>query len=136
MYEGPLRDEPLAVELHNTLYAAGGELIDGLASPRCWLEAVAKRLPAGRGAWPSARELLALREAVRATLQAALEGAPPDTAALEAINHPAARARSAPRVEPGLVAATDYGDATRADIVLAALAADAIDLLTGPSRAD
>jgi predicted RNA-binding Zn ribbon-like protein len=79
---------------------------------------------------------VALREPVRVALHAALEGAEPDPSALEAINRTAARARSAPRVERGLVAATDYGGASRADIVLAALAADAIELLTGPARAD
>ena len=31
MYDGPLRDEPLAIELHNTRFAAGGALVDGLA---------------------------------------------------------------------------------------------------------
>ena len=30
-YPGPLRDEPLAIELHNTLYVAAGQAIDGLA---------------------------------------------------------------------------------------------------------
>src|SRR5438105_1450694 len=31
VYAGPARHEPLAVELHNTLYVAGGKQIDGLA---------------------------------------------------------------------------------------------------------
>ena len=31
-YTGPLREESLAVELHNTIYAAGGLRVDGLAA--------------------------------------------------------------------------------------------------------
>ena len=30
-YAGPLRDEPIAIELHNTIYAVGGTVVDGLA---------------------------------------------------------------------------------------------------------
>ena len=131
MYAGPLREEPLAIELHNTVYAAGGELVDGLAEPRLWLEAIAPRLPAGNGAWPSAEALRELRDAVRAAL-----GDAPPRAALEALNRAAAGAPRSPRVEPGLVAGTDFHGATRGEIVLAAFAADAIDLLTGPRRAD
>ena len=39
IYAGPVRDEPLAVELHNTLYAIGRRVVDGLAtdtSARAW----------------------------------------------------------------------------------------------------
>jgi predicted RNA-binding Zn ribbon-like protein len=129
VYAGPLRGEPLAIELSNTVYAAGGELVDGLADPREWLEAIAPRLPAGSGARPPAEALRELRDAVRA----ALHGAEFD---LEALNRAAARAPRSPRVEPGLVAGVDYHGATRAEIVLAAFAADAIELLTGPHRAD
>jgi predicted RNA-binding Zn ribbon-like protein len=136
MYEGPLREEPLAIELNNTVYAAGGGLVDGLAAPRPWLEAIAPRLPAGRGAWPPADALRELREAVGTALHAALDGTAPDPAALDALNRAAARAPRSARVEPGLAAGTDYHGATRADIVLAAFAADAIELLTGPHRAD
>ena len=49
-YAGPVRDEPLAVELHNTLFAHGGELVDGLAdraSCDAWLTALDRRLPPG-----------------------------------------------------------------------------------------
>jgi predicted RNA-binding Zn ribbon-like protein len=131
VYAGPLRDEPLAIELHNTLYMAGGQPVDGLEAPRAWLEAIAPRLPAGAGAWPSARELTELRAAVRSALRPE-----PDPAALEALNRAAARAPRSLRVEPGLVAGTDHHGASRADIVLAAFATDAIELLTGPQRED
>ena len=49
-YTGPLRDEPLALELHNTRYADAGEIVDALGDPRsarAWLDAIARRLPAG-----------------------------------------------------------------------------------------
>ena len=48
MYSGPLRDEPIAIELHNTLYAAGGAAHDGLAgASAAWLDGLAARLPDG-----------------------------------------------------------------------------------------
>src|SRR5262245_6610102 len=110
-YSGPLRDEPLAVELHNTVYAAGGELADGLAEPasmRAWLAALATRLPDGG---PSYDELAGLRDAVRTALHAAIEDVGCDPAALDAINRASARAPSSPRLiwRPGAepVAGTD-----------------------------
>ncbi len=30
-YTGPIRAEPLPIELHNTLFADGGRVVDGLA---------------------------------------------------------------------------------------------------------
>jgi predicted RNA-binding Zn ribbon-like protein len=144
-YPGPLRDEPVAIELHNTVYAAGGELRDGLAQPRsaaAFMGAIAPRLSGGglpAGPWPAADELLALRTAVRAALRAAVAGERPPADALATINAAAARAPGSPRaVRRGgaLTRVTDHGDASRADVALAAVAADAIDLLTGPRGAD
>jgi predicted RNA-binding Zn ribbon-like protein len=143
-YSGPLRDEPLAIELHNTLYAAGGEVVDGLAQPapaRAWLDELAGRLPdGGEGPGPTSEELVALRAAVRAALHAVVEGVTCDAAALDAINRAGARAPTSPRViwRPGdePVAATDQHGAGRADVVISAFAADAIELLTGPHRGD
>ncbi|HEX6052569.1 MAG TPA: ABATE domain-containing protein [Gemmatimonadaceae bacterium] len=141
VYAGPLRDEPIAIELHNTVYAVGGTSVDGFAdeaSAQAWLEAIAPRLPDHPGEWPSREELVALRDSVRSALQAAVAGAAPDPAAIEAINRASARAPRSPLAQWGpdgsLVAATDYHGAGRADIVIGALAADAIDLLTGPRR--
>lgn len=145
-YPGPLDDEPIAVELHNTIYAVTGTVVDGLedaGAARAWIERIAERLPEGRdrtGPWPTRDELVELRGAVRTALAAALAGAAPDAAALERINEASARApRSAmaewrPDADP--VAATEFHGASRADIVIGALAADAIDLLTGPRRRD
>src|ERR671918_444350 len=88
-YQGPIRDEALAIELHNTLYASQGVVLDGLAHPgsaAAWLKALGDRLPAGgTGAGPTPKELTALRDVVR-------------------------------------------------DIVLGAIAADTLDLVTGPRR--
>jgi predicted RNA-binding Zn ribbon-like protein len=143
MYAGPMRDEPLAIELHNTIYAAGGTVVDGLAEPasaRAWLDALAARLPPGRGRDPAVGELVALRDAVRGALRAAVEGAPHDAATLDAINQASARAPGSPKAtwrrgeDP--VATIDYHGASRADIVIGAFAASAIELLTGPRRAD
>jgi predicted RNA-binding Zn ribbon-like protein len=143
-YTGPLRDEPLALELHNTCYAAAGAPIDGLAdagSAHAWLAGIAGRLPeGGAGREPSAAELAALREPVRASLQAALEGRAPARETLEAIN---AFSRRAPQARvarwqrgssPTL--ALDFGNAGRSDVVLSALAADALELLTSPLRSE
>lgn len=140
-YTGPLRDEPVAIELHNTLYAVGGAVVDGLATPAsasAWLDRLTGRLPDLRdrtGPWPPAKELVDLRDAVRVALPEVIAGHVPDAAALEAINRASARAPRFPvaewRADAAPVAVTGYHGATRADVVLAALASDAIDLLTG-----
>ena len=144
IYMGPIRDEPLAIELHNTLYASGGKAVDGLASEasaRAWLDALADRLPTrGAGSQPTRAELAAVRDAVRHALHAVLDGKDAARESLDAMNRASARAPRSPaarwrRAAPPL-AETNYHGATRADIVLAALAADAIELLTGPRRAD
>jgi predicted RNA-binding Zn ribbon-like protein len=145
-YRGPLRDEPIAVELHNTVYASSSGPRDGLAGPasaQAFLAAIAPRLPAHlpAGAEPTATALVALREAVRAVLGAALDGDPPPAAALAVINRAAAAAPSFVQARPhdggpAPRAVTAYHDASRAQVILAAFAADAIALLTGPQRAE
>ncbi len=139
VYTGPLKEEPIAVELHNTLYAMGGVRHDGLSE--AWLEALGDRLPAaGAGPWPGRGELVALRDAIRSALQAAVLGTPPDGEALDAINRASAGAPRSPAVvrSPGgdLVAGTAHHGASRARIVVAAFARDAIDLLTGTKAGD
>lgn len=145
-YPGPLRDEPLAIELHNTVYAANGVAIDGLAdagAAAAWLDGLGARLPEGgssRRRRPALAELVALRTAVRDALQSAIAGDSVQRVALDVINTASARAPQSPvavwQPHGDPVAATDVHGATRADVILAALAADAIDLLTGPRRAD
>ena len=156
VYDGPLRDEPLAIELHNTIYATRDGGVDALIDPamsREWLDAIAPRLHGGErpsgapphggqrlpaSAWPDAAELVALRDAVRAALRAAADGERPPRAALDAINATSRRAPRAPVAvwQPGEHPArgSDSGDASRADVVLAAFAADAIGLLCRPLR--
>src|SRR5262245_47608547 len=139
MYSGPLRQEPLAIELHNTLYAVSGTGIDGLAEEADdWLDALAYRFPEVEGDWPGAEELVDLRESVRVALQSAVNGVVPDATTLDAINAAAARATSSPAAvsidgEPPYLA-SDFHGATRADIVIGTIAADAIDLLTGSAE--
>jgi predicted RNA-binding Zn ribbon-like protein len=142
IYAGPLQDEPLAIELHNTLYASGGRLVDGLAtdaSARAWLDALADRLPSdGHGRLPTRAELLRLRDPVREALHATIKGDAPSRSSLEIINRISATAPRSPmarwrRATPP-IADTDLHGASRAESVLAAFAADTIDLLTGPRR--
>jgi predicted RNA-binding Zn ribbon-like protein len=141
-YAGPVQDESLAIELHNTLYATEGEAVDGLAtetSARAWLNALADRLPSeGRGRMPTRAELLELRDPVRETLHAAIENDAPTRSSLEIINRISASAPRSPsarwRPSQPPAADVDLHGASRAAIVLAAFAADTIDLLTGPRR--
>ncbi len=138
-YEGPLRDEPLAVELHNTIYAVAGTPFDGLEAPAAWLEAIAPRLPladALAGPWPPPAELAGLRFAVRELLAAAIDRRPPDPTAVAAVNHAAGRAPSSPVLAPDGTRHADFHGATRADVVCAAFATDAIALVSGPHRHD
>jgi predicted RNA-binding Zn ribbon-like protein len=143
-YLGPLRDEPIAVELHNTLYASGGELFDGLDTPASadgWLTGLAEQLPGGgKGSGPKREELIDLRQAVREALHAVVDGAVPPRACMDTINRYSTRAPRSrvARWRNGPLPVPDwhYGRASRADIVLSALAADAIELLTGPDRAN
>jgi predicted RNA-binding Zn ribbon-like protein len=144
-YSGPVRDEPLAVELHNTIYAAGGKLIDGLETPedlRAWLAAIADRLPEpARDADPSRRaEFLALRGAVREALHAPLEGKCVSPSALATINEAAGRAPLSPHAVVGadgqLRLETHHHSADATEVALATFAADAIELLSGSRRED
>lgn len=139
-YPGPVRHEPLAVELHNTLYAVRGELIDGLETAdglSAWLATVSDRLPArARDADASRQpEFLALRDAVREALHAALERKPVPAAALEVVNGVAAKAPASPfaiaRADGPPRAETRYHTADPTEVALATVAADAIGLLTG-----
>jgi predicted RNA-binding Zn ribbon-like protein len=139
-YPGPLRDDPLAIELHNTIYVGSGGLADGLRDPGtadAFLSALALRLPAGgTGRPPGAAALRALRDHVRAALAATVDGEPIDPATLTALNTVAAAAPSAPQATlqapPALTLA--HPGASRAQVVLAAFAADAIELVAGPDR--
>jgi predicted RNA-binding Zn ribbon-like protein len=141
-YQGPVRDEVLAIELHNTLYASQGVVLDGLGHPgsaAAWLKAVGDRLPAGgTGAGPTPEELTALRDVVRDVLHAAIDDRAPSRASVAALNRASARAphSRAARWRRGAqpLATVRFHSARRADIVISAIAADAIDLVSGPGR--
>jgi predicted RNA-binding Zn ribbon-like protein len=142
-YSGPLRHEPLAVELHNTRYAVRGDIVDGLETAeglRAWLAAIADRLPApAMNADPARQpEFVALRTAVGEILEAVLEKRRPAAAALEVVNAAVTRAPVSPLAVVdaggGLQAGMSYHDADPTDIALAAIAADAVGLATGPAR--
>lgn len=143
-YAGPLRDEPLAIELHNTRYATAAGAIDAFedaGQTRAWLEAVGPRLPVGAdsaGSLPAVSGLVELRGAVRSLLRATLDGASLDPTDLALINATAGRAPRSLRAEVSesgaAVRSVDYHGASRADITCAAFARDAIELITGPER--
>jgi predicted RNA-binding Zn ribbon-like protein len=150
----PLLGEPLAVDLLNTVIAAGGGRRDLLTSPAAllaWLGAQAGRLPpgsvaalsAGLGAGDAAAGRLlgrvrALRESLRPLFGAALAGAAPPAAAVGAVNAAAAAAPAAPHLEwdaPGAPrAGLSYPGGRPGDALLAAAAASGIALLGGADR--
>jgi len=136
----------VAIELHNTIYAANGIGIDGLtdsASATAWIDALGERLPeggSGRRRVPALDDLVALRSAVRDALAGAVSGDPVAPTTLGALNAFSARVPRSPAAiwQPhgAPLAGSDIHGAARADVVLAAFAADAIELVTGPHRAD
>ena len=141
-YLGPLRDQPLPVELHNTLYATTRrERIDAIADPaglRAWLAAVASDLPVPAQAADAERagEFQALRDAVRSALRAAHDGKPVPPRARRALNDATA---ACPRSV--LLAADDsrrvrYHADDPTAIVLAAIAHETIALITSARAAE
>jgi predicted RNA-binding Zn ribbon-like protein len=142
-YAGPLRQEPISIELHNTLYATATGPVDGLADPlsaAAFLEAIAPRLeiaPTAPGKPPGPSELSALRDAVRAVLGAAADDMPQDPDAVASLNRAAAAAPISVRAELDgprwPEKSLDRHGASRSAIALAAFATDAIELVTGPA---
>lgn len=144
-YPGPVREQPLAIELHNTLYAVRGQLVDGLADESAlaaWLAAVADRVPI-EGREPEEghlAEFLAVRAAVRSAVEAAVSKQGIPGAALAAINAASDRVPTSPRI-----VASDarevrreirFHSSQRAAIALGAIAVSTIDLLAGPRRSE
>jgi predicted RNA-binding Zn ribbon-like protein len=120
----------------------GGDLVDDLDSPealRAWLDAngLPASAPVSHDALVAMREL---RDAVRELLLARIDGRLPDPAAIEAVNSASIAAPTACRLEwtvPGAPREVhDRFGAAGAALAGALLAADAIDLLTGPDAAD
>jgi predicted RNA-binding Zn ribbon-like protein len=140
-YPGPLRGQPLPIELHNTLYASGGEPRDGLhdgAGLRAWLEALAGELPGAAGAVDTTRiaEFRALRRAVRDALQARLAGAPIPAAARRCLNAASAASPRSKRLAADGSAAIRHHADDPTTIALAAIAAATIELAGGPRAGD
>jgi predicted RNA-binding Zn ribbon-like protein len=143
-YEGPLRDEPVGIELHNTIYAEAGKACDGLAdaaSSAAFLSLIEPRLTIGKlpaGLAPNPRQLTMLRETVRAALQSIVNGIPLALETAAALNSYASAAPSSPIVQMSAgdrpISGVDWHDASRVDVLLGAFAADTIALLTGPHR--
>lgn len=111
--------------------------VDDLARPtalRRWL--VAQGLPAGGRLDPEA--LRELRAAVRELLLARIERRAPDRAALDSVNAaaaPAVRRLAWSEASPPR-ATLEHPGVTGSALARALLAADAIDLVTGPDHAD
>jgi predicted RNA-binding Zn ribbon-like protein len=143
-YSGPLREEPLAIELANTIYVSDGVVVDGLAEPistAAWLAAVRGRLPIGGvGGGPNQDELRAIRDVVRRVLRATVDQRNPSRVDIEALNAASARGPSSsavrwrPSGDPEPI--VRYHSDRRADIVISAIAADAIGLVAGPARTE
>jgi predicted RNA-binding Zn ribbon-like protein len=134
MYSGPVRSDPLAVELHNTLYADRGRPVDGIAGAArltAWLEAVEDRLPVpARAVEADVERFVALRGSVREVLHAVVERRPADPTAIEALNAAAAADPRSPRLAADLTVRTTHHGPTPTHAVLGTIAADAIDLVS------
>jgi predicted RNA-binding Zn ribbon-like protein len=133
-YVGPVRSEPLPVELHNTLYAVRGQLVDGLGDEdglRMWLAALGDRIPRVAGDELSLESFRALRGAVRDVLRAVARGERPPIDAVAELNHASTASPRAARLGQDL--SVDHQDlgATGTDVVLGRLAAATIELVGG-----
>ncbi|QDQ09526.1 CGNR zinc finger domain-containing protein [Streptomyces spectabilis] len=136
----PGAEEHPALDLANSAIALpGGQLLDLLGSP-----AATSRWLAEHGLAPvdaglqemCAAQLRALREQIRALLAAHVDGHPAPASALGAVNEALTRAPAASLLHwdatRGLYRAPSHPVTQIVEHALAALAADAADLLTGP----
>lgn len=137
----PLLGEPLALDLVNTCVSrdhAEVDLLDSPAALAAWLHAESARLAwSGPVSHADLHAVQGLRAALAALLEARREGAHPSAAAVRKLNvaltAPSATARLVwAAARPKLMHPTA---ASRRDILLHALAADAVNVLTGPASA-
>jgi predicted RNA-binding Zn ribbon-like protein len=145
-YLGPLGNQPIAIELHNTCYTVAGSPIDGLedaSSRQSFLGEIVPRFfpePLSGNEMPSWRDLQKLRTSIRTVLHNAIDGEPYNPAAVADLNAFTAQAPTALTAEidsddPRLVhAAITHHRSRMSDIILANFAADAIDLITADAR--
>jgi predicted RNA-binding Zn ribbon-like protein len=137
-YPGPLRDQPLPIELHNTVYAAArGERRDGIADPAglgAWLAAVAGDLPVAAQAVDAERgaEFRALRDAVRSGLRATLDGTPVPPRARRALNDASSACPRSLQLAADGTRRVRYHADDPTTIVLAAIAHETIALIGSP----
>jgi predicted RNA-binding Zn ribbon-like protein len=134
-YPGPLRRDPLPVELHNTLYAVRGRTVDGLADAsglRSWLAGLGDRLPVDAGALDAGRlgDFVSLRAAIREALHAALEHRAMSHDALAELNRASAANPRSLRLVADAREVRHHAP-TPTDVVLGVIAAEAIELVTG-----
>jgi len=135
--ELPILDEPMAVELANTLYGNADERIDFLGEPRLrasWLAAARLDLTASEAQAVARRgggDLVALRDAVRSLFLAQVDREPFAASAVEMINAAAARGTRRPRLElvAGRPLRTDARFGDRTSRLLAELAELAIEFV-------
>jgi predicted RNA-binding Zn ribbon-like protein len=127
----PGEDRSPSLALANTLLVSRAQAVDLLADAGAatgWL--AAHGLPTAGASVADVAALGALRQAVRALFDARVHGTPPDEGTVETVNGAAARLPP-----PTLTWAADGPRARPApagfDVVLARLAADAIDLVAG-----
>ncbi len=143
-YAGPLRNEPVAIELHNTLYATADGTVDALASiasTEAFLREISPRLNLEsdlEGPPPGPPALRQAREVVRAALHAAVDGAAHDPKAIDELNRLAGAAPRSLRADithrPARPQMThDLHGADRCATMLAAFATDTIRLITSPA---
>jgi predicted RNA-binding Zn ribbon-like protein len=143
-YQGPIRDEPLPIELHNTLYAVHGEQVDGLADTaglRAWLTALGDGLPVAAEEVDGCRleELQSLRASVREALHAAVERRAMSEPSLAHLNELSTRSPHAPYMtQRGGARASElrHQAPTPTDVLLGVIAANTIELVSGAGAAD
>jgi predicted RNA-binding Zn ribbon-like protein len=133
-YEGPVRGEPLPIELHNTLYADRGRVADGLADAsglRAWLAALGDRLPVAARSVDAGRldDFVALRAAVREALHAAQQGRAIPEGSRAALNRASARNPQSLQLSWRGSETRHHGPAAT-EVVLGVIAADTIALVS------
>lgn len=141
VYRGRLHGEPLAIELHNTLYASRGERLDGLADAAglsAWLDAVAGDLPVpAQAIYASALPAFhTLRAAVREAITAAIGATEVPPRTRRALNAAAAACPRSVQLAADGSRRVRYHADDPAQIVLAAIAHETIGLVSGPRARD
>ncbi|MGB8861276.1 MAG: ABATE domain-containing protein [Ilumatobacteraceae bacterium] len=135
----PVGGEPLAIDLADTLITSSqppADLLAGEGRLAAFWELQHPRLPPGSSV-PSLAATLALRDAVRSTLDAIVQDTPIDPLAIERINVASAGAVSWPLLttSPRMELGTDDGwrAGEGAALSLAAVARSLIEVVTGPA---